>query len=34
MQTFMPLFFKAVSFERTMGPEQRYAIDWDARVSA
>jgi 2-polyprenyl-6-methoxyphenol hydroxylase-like FAD-dependent oxidoreductase len=33
MQTFMPLFFKIIDFEKTTGPEQRYAIDWDARVT-
>jgi hypothetical protein len=33
MQTVMPLFFKLMNFEKTIGPEQRYAIDWDARVT-
>ena len=34
MQTLMPLFFRLGNFEKTIGPEQRYAIDWDARVPA
>lgn len=29
----MPLFFKVMNFEKTMGPEQRYTIDWNARVT-
>jgi 2-polyprenyl-6-methoxyphenol hydroxylase-like FAD-dependent oxidoreductase len=29
MQTVMPLFFKLMNFEKTIGPEQRYTIDWD-----
>ncbi len=33
MQTFMPLFFKVMDFEKTTGPEQRYTIDWHARVT-
>jgi len=33
MQTAMPLFFKLMNFEKTIGPEQRYAIDWDERVT-
>ena len=33
MQTVMPLFFKVMNFEKTIGPEQRYAIDWDERLS-
>jgi 2-polyprenyl-6-methoxyphenol hydroxylase-like FAD-dependent oxidoreductase len=30
----LPLMFKLMDLERTMGTEQRYTIDWDARVSA
>jgi 2-polyprenyl-6-methoxyphenol hydroxylase-like FAD-dependent oxidoreductase len=30
----LPLMFKLMDLEKTMGPEQRYAIDWSARVSA
>jgi len=26
--------FKLMDLEQTMGTEQRYTIDWDARVSA
>jgi 2-polyprenyl-6-methoxyphenol hydroxylase-like FAD-dependent oxidoreductase len=33
MQTVMPLFFKLMNFEKTIGPEQRYAIDWDEHLS-
>jgi 2-polyprenyl-6-methoxyphenol hydroxylase-like FAD-dependent oxidoreductase len=33
MQTAMPLFFKLMNFEKTIGPEQRYAIDWDEQLS-
>jgi 2-polyprenyl-6-methoxyphenol hydroxylase-like FAD-dependent oxidoreductase len=33
MQAVMPLFFKAMNFEKTIGPELRYAIDWDERVA-
>jgi 2-polyprenyl-6-methoxyphenol hydroxylase-like FAD-dependent oxidoreductase len=33
MQTVMPLFFKLMNFEKTIGPEQRYAIDWDEHVT-
>ncbi len=33
MQTVMPLFFKLMNFERTIGPEQRYAIDWDEHLT-
>jgi 2-polyprenyl-6-methoxyphenol hydroxylase-like FAD-dependent oxidoreductase len=33
MQTVMPLFFKVMNFEKTIGPEQRYAIDWDEHVT-
>jgi 2-polyprenyl-6-methoxyphenol hydroxylase-like FAD-dependent oxidoreductase len=33
MQAVMPLFFKVMNFEKTIGPEQRYAIDWDERLS-
>ena len=34
MQTAMPLFFKVMNFEKTIGPEQRYAIDWDEHLTA
>jgi hypothetical protein len=33
MQTAMPLVFKVMNFEKTIGPEQRYAIDWDEHVA-
>jgi 2-polyprenyl-6-methoxyphenol hydroxylase-like FAD-dependent oxidoreductase len=33
MQTVMPLFFKVMNFEKTIGPEQRYAIDWDEHLT-
>jgi len=29
----LPLMFKLMDLEKTMGTEQRYRIDWDARVS-
>jgi 2-polyprenyl-6-methoxyphenol hydroxylase-like FAD-dependent oxidoreductase len=29
----LPLMFKLMDLEKTMGAEQRFAIDWDARVS-
>jgi len=29
----LPLMFKLMDLEKTMGAEQRYRIDWDARVS-
>jgi len=34
MHALMPIFFKVMNFEKTMGWEQRYRIDWDAPVSA
>ena len=34
MQTVMPLFFKLMNFEKTIGPEQRYAIDWNEHLTA
>lgn len=34
MQTVMPLFFKLMNFEKTIGSEQRYVIDWDAHLNA
>ena len=34
MQTVMPLFFKLLNFEKTIGPEQRYIIDWDEHLTA
>jgi len=33
MQTAMPLFFKLMNFEKTIGPEQRYTIDWDEQLT-
>jgi len=30
----LPLMFKLMDLEKTMGAEQRYTIDWDARLSA
>jgi 2-polyprenyl-6-methoxyphenol hydroxylase-like FAD-dependent oxidoreductase len=30
----LPLMFKLMDLEKTMGAEQRYTIDWSARVSA
>jgi len=33
MQAFMPLMFKAMNFEKVMGPEQRYTIDWSEPVT-
>jgi len=32
MQVLMPVFFKVMNFEKVMGWEQRYRIDWDAPV--
>jgi len=34
MHALMPVFFKLMNFEKTMGREQRYRIDWDAPVDA
>jgi len=34
MHALMPIFFKLMNFEKTMGREQRYRIDWDAPVDA
>ena len=34
MRAVMPTFFKLMNFEKTMGWEQRYRIDWDERVTA
>ena len=34
MRTVMPLFFKVMNFEKTIGPEQRYAIDWNEHLTA
>jgi 2-polyprenyl-6-methoxyphenol hydroxylase-like FAD-dependent oxidoreductase len=34
MHALMPIFFKVMNFEKVMGWEQRYRIDWDARVTA
>ena len=34
MHAMMPLFFKMMNFEKTMGWEQRHRIDWDAPVEA
>jgi 2-polyprenyl-6-methoxyphenol hydroxylase-like FAD-dependent oxidoreductase len=33
MQTVMPLFFKVMNFEKAIGSEQRYAIDWDEHLT-
>ena len=33
MQTVMPLFFKLMNLEKTIGPEQRYAIDWNEHLT-
>jgi 2-polyprenyl-6-methoxyphenol hydroxylase-like FAD-dependent oxidoreductase len=33
MQMAMPLVLKMVNFEKTIGPEQRYVIDWDDHVA-
>ncbi len=30
MRALMPIFFKVMNFEKVMGQEQRYQIDWDA----
>jgi 2-polyprenyl-6-methoxyphenol hydroxylase-like FAD-dependent oxidoreductase len=30
MYALMPIFFKVMNFEKVMGREQRYQIDWDA----
>ena len=32
MQVLMPVFFKVMNFEKVIGWEQRYRIDWDAPV--
>jgi 2-polyprenyl-6-methoxyphenol hydroxylase-like FAD-dependent oxidoreductase len=34
MHALMPIFFKLMNFEKTMGREQRYRIAWDAPVDA
>ncbi|MBC6456562.1 FAD-dependent oxidoreductase [Actinomadura sp. HBU206391] len=34
MSVMMPIMFKAMNMEKTMGWEQRYTIDWDAPVTA
>ena len=34
MHALMPIFFKMMNFEKTMGWEQCYRIDWDAPVDA
>ncbi len=34
MQTVLPLVLKVMNVEKTTGPEQRYTIDWDARVTS
>ena len=34
MHALMPIFFKLMNFEKVMGWEQRYQIDWDAPVVA
>lgn len=34
MQLLMPVFFRAMNFEKTMGWEQRYTIDWNTPIQA
>ncbi|MGH3417330.1 MAG: FAD-dependent oxidoreductase [Actinocrinis sp.] len=34
MQALMPIFFKMMNFEKVLGREQRYRIDWDAPAAA
>jgi 2-polyprenyl-6-methoxyphenol hydroxylase-like FAD-dependent oxidoreductase len=34
MYALMPIFFKLMNFEKVMGREQRYRIDWDAPAVA
>jgi 2-polyprenyl-6-methoxyphenol hydroxylase-like FAD-dependent oxidoreductase len=34
MQVLMPIFFRMMNFEKVMGWEQRYRIDWDAPAVA
>jgi 2-polyprenyl-6-methoxyphenol hydroxylase-like FAD-dependent oxidoreductase len=34
MQVTMPVFFRLLNFEKALGWEQRYRIDWNARVEA
>jgi hypothetical protein len=34
MHALMPIFFKLMNFDKVMGREQRYRIDWDAPVLA
>lgn len=33
MQSVMPIFFKLMNFEKTIGPELRYTIDWDEHIT-
>jgi hypothetical protein len=33
MHALMPIFFKVMNFEKVVGREQRYQIDWDAPAS-
>ena len=32
MHALMPIFFKVMNFEKVMGWEQRYQIEWEAPV--
>jgi hypothetical protein len=32
MQVTMPVFFRMLNLEKSLGWEQRYRIDWDARL--
>lgn len=34
MPLLLPILFKTMNMEKTMGPEQRYTIDWDAPVES
>jgi len=34
MPLLLPILFKTMNVEKTMGPEQRYTIDWDAPVES
>jgi 2-polyprenyl-6-methoxyphenol hydroxylase-like FAD-dependent oxidoreductase len=33
MKTMLPLFFRLINPEKQLGPELRYRIDWDARIT-
>lgn len=34
MPLLLPILFKTTTVKKTMGPEQRYTIDWDAPVES